>query len=52
MVRLPDGRILVPGHQGATADLVSRLGFDPVTVEVGEFARADGGLTCLSLRLR
>jgi dimethylargininase len=52
VVRLPDGSILVGHHQRTTAELVGSLGFRVRTVDVSEFARADGGLTCLSLRLR
>lgn len=52
VVRLPDGTILVAAHQQVTADLVTALGLAVRRVDVSEFARADGGLTCLSLRLR
>jgi dimethylargininase len=52
VVRLADGAILVGSHHTVTADLASDSGFEVRTVDVGEFARADGGLTCLSLRLR
>lgn len=52
VVRLPDGSVLVAAHQPRSAELVAGLGLRPVAVDVSEFARADGGLTCLSLRLR
>lgn len=52
VVRLPDGSILTAQHHRLTADLAASLGFPVRTVDVSEFARADGGLTCLSLRLR
>lgn len=52
VVRLPDGSILVGAHHEVTADLVASLGYRVRSVDVSEFARADGGLTCLSLRLR
>ena len=52
VVRLPDGRILVAAHLPQSAAAVSAAGFTPVACDVSEFARADGGLTCLSLRLR
>jgi dimethylargininase len=51
-VRLPDGRILVPAHLPQSAQAVRAAGFVPVPCEVSEFARADGGLSCLSVRLR
>jgi dimethylargininase len=52
VVRLPDGSILVAAHHPDTAALVAGRGFAVVTVDVSEFAAADGGLTCLSIRLR
>ncbi len=52
VVRLPDGRILVAAHLAATEEAVTSAGFTPVACDVSEFARADGGLTCLSVRLR
>jgi len=51
-VRLPNGRILVAAHLAAAEEAVASVGFTPVRCEVSEFARADGGLTCLSVRLR
>ena len=35
-----------------SAEAVAATGFDVTTVEISEFARADGGLTCLSVRVR
>lgn len=52
VVRLADGRILVGAHHPETAALVEGLGFGVVAVDVTEVARADGGLTCMSIRLR
>jgi len=52
VVRLPDGRILVAAHLPQSAAAVRAAGFVPLPCEVAEFARADGGLTCLSLRCR
>lgn len=52
VVRLADGRILVGAHHTDTARLVESRGFGAVRVDVSEFARADGGLTCLSVRVR
>jgi dimethylargininase len=51
-VRLADGSILMAAHHPSTADLVAAAGYRVSVVEVSEFARADGGVTCLSLRLR
>ena len=52
VVRLADGGILVAEHHPETAALVAGKGFAVATTDVSEFARADGGLTCLSIRLR
>lgn len=52
VVRLADGRILVGTHHPEVAELVESLGFESVNVDVSEIARADGGLTCMSIRLR
>jgi dimethylargininase len=52
VVRLPDGRVLVTAHRPESAAAVAAAGFTPVACDVSEFARADGGLTCLSVRLR
>ncbi len=52
VVRLPDGSVLVAAHHEDTARLIADRGLEPVTVDVAEFAAADGGLTCLSIRLR
>jgi len=52
VVRLPDGSVLVAAHHEDTARLVARRGIRTSTVDVSEFAAADGGLTCLSIRLR
>jgi dimethylargininase len=52
VVRLADRRILVAAAHPATANLLEQRGFQAVVVDVSEFAKADGGLTCLSIRLR
>lgn len=52
VVRLPDGRVLVAAHLPRARAAVRGAGFMPVACDVSEFARADGGLTCLSIRLR
>jgi dimethylargininase len=52
VVRLPNGSVLVAGGHPGTAALLEREGFEVAVVGVSEFAKADGGLTCLSVRLR
>jgi dimethylargininase len=52
VVRLPDGRILLGAAHHRVADQLAGLGYGVVACDTSEFARADGGLTCLSIRLR
>jgi dimethylargininase len=63
LVRVPDeepdaanlllvgGSVCLPAAHSQTADLVRRLGFEVRTVDVSEFAKAEGCVTCLSLLL-
>lgn len=51
VVRLPDGRLLVSESHQATRRTLESSGHEVVTVDGSEFARADGGLTCLSIRI-
>jgi len=47
---LPVGQsVCLAGEHGQTADLLRRRGFDVRTVPLSEFAKAEGGVTCLSL---
>src|SRR5262245_38512175 len=47
---LPIGqRVILPAAYAHTANLLHRLGFEPLPVDVSEFAKAEGGVTCLSL---
>jgi dimethylargininase len=48
---LVGARVCLPAAHGRTADLVRRLGFAVETVDVSEFAKAEGCVTCLSLLL-
>jgi dimethylargininase len=43
------GRVLAAAAHAATADLIRGLRFEVRTVELDEFAKAEGGVTCLSL---
>jgi dimethylargininase len=45
------GKILLAAEHVRTADLLRRHGFDVLTVPLSEFAKAEGGVTCLSLLL-
>lgn len=48
VLRLP-GAVLVSAAYPATADLVRRLGYRVVTLDVSELHKAESGLTCMSL---
>jgi dimethylargininase len=50
VLTLPDGRILIPASKHLVQEAVAAEGYEVVTVDVSEFEKADGGLTCLSLR--
>lgn len=51
VVRLADATILVGEAHRLAAEQIADLGYPVVTCDTSEFARADGGLTCLSVRL-
>jgi dimethylargininase len=44
-------RVCVPAENVRTAECIRQRGFDVETCELSEFAKADGGITCLSLLL-
>ena len=44
-------RVCMPAEHVRTAELIRKRGFEVVTVELSEFAKAEGGITCLSLLL-
>ena len=62
VVRVPDGEdyaancvrvneaVLVAEGFPTTAGLLGKLGYEVVTVEMSEFRKMDGGLSCLSVR--
>ena len=52
VVLLDDGRLLMAADAPATADLYRSLGYDPVEVDISEFEKLDGCVTCLSVRIR
>lgn len=43
-------RILMPAHFPAVRKILTDLGEEVIEVDISEFAKLDGGLTCLSLR--
>jgi dimethylargininase len=45
-----NGRVLVPQGYEKTRALIEAAGYDTIAVDVSEFRKLDGGLSCLSLR--
>jgi len=45
-----NGKVLVPEGFPVTLTLIQNAGYDTLTLEVSEFRKLDGGLSCLSLR--
>lgn len=52
VVLLGDNRVLLAASAPATAELFTTIGLVPVTVDIGEFEKLEGSVTCLSVRLR
>jgi dimethylargininase len=52
VVLLGGGRLLMAASAPKTAELYADLGFEPVPVDIGEFEKLEGCVTCLSVRMR
>jgi len=52
VVLLGDDRLLMASSAPRSAELFSDLGWMPVPVDIGEFEKLEGCVTCLSVRLR
>lgn len=52
VVLLGDARVLMAADCPASAELFSDLGYEPVLVDISEFEKLEGCVTCLSVRLR
>jgi dimethylargininase len=52
VVVLDDERLLLAADAPKTAELLDGLGYVPVTVDIGEFQKLEGCVTCLSVRIR
>jgi dimethylargininase len=52
VVLLGEDRLLMAASAPRTAELLSGLGYEPVPVDIGEFEKLEGCVTCLSVRLR
>ncbi|MFI9079268.1 dimethylargininase [Streptomyces sioyaensis] len=52
VVLLGGGRLLMAAGAPKSAELFTDLGYQPVLVDIGEFEKLEGCVTCLSVRLR
>jgi len=52
VVDLGGSKILMADDCPRSAEMFASLGYEPVTVDIGEFQKLEGCVTCLSVRLR
>jgi dimethylargininase len=52
VICLGGAELLMAADCPKTADLLSNLGYTPIAVDIGEFQKLEGCVTCLSVRLR
>ncbi|MEU4087578.1 dimethylargininase [Streptomyces aureus] len=52
VVLLGGNRLLMAASAPKTAEMLAGLGHEPVLVDIGEFEKLEGCVTCLSVRLR
>ncbi|MGW7364736.1 dimethylargininase [Streptomyces sp. NPDC054841] len=52
VVLLGGGKLLMAASAPKTAELFTDLGYEPVPVDISEFEKLEGCVTCLSVRLR
>ena len=52
VVDLGDGHLLMAADCLASVKVIGDLGYTPVVVDIGEFEKLEGCVTCLSVRLR
>jgi len=52
VVDLGEGRVLMAASAPRSAELIAELGYTPVLVDISEFEKLEGCVTCLSVRLR
>jgi dimethylargininase len=52
VVDLGEGRLLMSASAPRTAELLADLGWTPVTVDISEYEKLEGCVTCLSVRVR
>jgi dimethylargininase len=52
VVLLGEGRLLLAADCPESAEMFARLGWEPIPVDISEFQKLEGCVTCLSVRLR
>ena len=52
VVLLRSGKVMVAADCPRSAELIAARGYDPVIVDISEFQKLEGCVTCLSVRLR
>jgi N-dimethylarginine dimethylaminohydrolase len=52
VVLLGQDRLLLAADCPESADMFARLGYEPIPVDISEFQKLEGCVTCLSVRLR
>lgn len=52
VVLLGGGKLLMAASAPKSAELFSELGFEPVVVDISEYEKLEGCVTCLSVRVR
>ena len=52
VVLLGEDRLLLAADCPRSAEMYRSMGYHPVEVDIGEFQKLEGGVTCLSVRLR
>jgi dimethylargininase len=52
VVLLGEGRLLIAADCPSSAELFTELGYHPIPVDISEFQKLEGCVTCLSVRLR
>jgi dimethylargininase len=52
VVLLGEGRLLLAADCPESAEMFARLGYEPIPVDISEFQKLEGCVTCLSVRLR
>jgi dimethylargininase len=52
LVLLGGSKLLMAASAPRTAELLAGLGHEPVVVDISEFEKLEGCVTCLSVRLR